>query len=117
MVGDRRWAQWLFGVVAVVVAVELLERVALARLDGPAGAERDPVDVPPVRSHMLATPDGGSLHVAERGEGRVVLLLHGHGAALDTFDLLTEGLARRGWRTVAFDLRGFGGSSAVHDEV
>jgi len=68
---------------------------------------------PASRAHEIGTPDGGRIHVEERGSGRPVLLLHGHGATMDTFALLAPRLAERGFRVVAMDQRGFGRSSSV----
>jgi pimeloyl-ACP methyl ester carboxylesterase len=68
---------------------------------------------PADRAHEIVTPDGGSIHVEECGSGCPVLLLHGHGATLDTFALLALRLAERGCRVVAMDQRGFGRSSSV----
>jgi 3-oxoadipate enol-lactonase len=47
---------------------------------------------PASRAHEIVTPDGGRIHVEECGSGRPVLLLHRHGATLDTFALLAPGL-------------------------
>ena len=68
---------------------------------------------PASRAHEIVTPDGGRIHVEECGSGRPVLLLHGHGATLDTFALLARRLAECGCRVVAMDQRGFGRSSSV----
>ena len=68
---------------------------------------------PASRAHEIVTPDGGRIHVEECGSGCPVLLLHGHGATLDTFALLARRLAECGCRVVAMDQRGFGRSSSV----
>jgi non-heme chloroperoxidase len=68
---------------------------------------------PASRSGEIVTPDRGWIHVEECGSGRPVLLLHGHGATLDTFALLARRLAERGFRVIAIDQRGFGRSSPV----
>ena len=68
---------------------------------------------PASRTHQIITPDGGRIHVEECGSGCPVLLLHGHGATLDTFALLAPRLAEHGRRVVAMDQRGFGRSSPV----
>jgi pimeloyl-ACP methyl ester carboxylesterase len=68
---------------------------------------------PASRVHEIVTPDGGRIHVEECGAGSPLLLLHGHGATLDTFALLARSLGDRGCRVVAMDQRGFGRSSSV----
>ncbi|MCA3011856.1 MAG: alpha/beta fold hydrolase [Myxococcaceae bacterium] len=44
--------------------------------------------------------------VSERGEGPLVLLVHGAGASAESFDALAERLADEGYRTLAPDLPG-----------
>ncbi len=61
-------------------------------------------------THRDVSANGARFHVAEAGNGPLVLLVHG----FPTFwwmwkDLLVE-LAQNGYRAVAMDLRGYGGS-------
>ncbi len=53
---------------------------------------------------------GVRLHVAEAGEGPAVLLLHGFPELWAAWRQLMAGLARRGYRAIAPDLRGYGAS-------
>ena len=99
------------GVAAVVVGYERRVLGALGATPDP-DADRD-FSFPSGAVHDVVTPDGGSVFVAESGAGRPVLLLHGHGANLDIFALLAQGLRAEGLRVVALDQRGFGRSSPV----
>ena len=53
---------------------------------------------------------GVRLHVAEAGQGPTVLLLHGFPELWIAWRKLMLGLARRGYRAIAPDLRGYGAS-------
>ncbi len=56
--------------------------------------------------HLIV--DGVDVHFTDRGTGAVVLLLHGWGDTLSTFDALISALGNK--RFIAVDLPGFGGS-------
>ncbi|CAL9114816.1 unnamed protein product [Musa textilis] len=53
-----------------------------------------------------------SMHVAEKGEGQAVLLLHGFPELWYSWRHQMAGLAARGYRAIAPDLRGYGDTSA-----
>lgn len=55
-------------------------------------------------------PRGVDIAVKSEGEGSPVLMLHGVGSALDSFDAMSDGLVARGHRTLRYDLRGHGES-------
>jgi pimeloyl-ACP methyl ester carboxylesterase len=55
--------------------------------------------------------DGATLVGSERGAGPTALLLHAGGERRCVWDQIGETLARRGFRAVAYDLRGHGESS------
>jgi pimeloyl-ACP methyl ester carboxylesterase len=61
-------------------------------------------------SHRLVSANGSRFHVAEAGEGPLVLLLHGFPEFWWTWRHQLPVLAAAGFRAVAADLRGFGGS-------
>jgi pimeloyl-ACP methyl ester carboxylesterase len=66
----------------------------------------------------FVTADGVRLHYIERGEGPVLVLLHGNGVLADDFDhsgLLD--LAARNYRVIAFDRPGFGYSERPRSKV
>jgi pimeloyl-ACP methyl ester carboxylesterase len=65
------------------------------------------------RELLMATSDGGGLHVRTRGQGQPVLFLHGWGANLDTWGFVAHALASHDVQLIAIDQRGHGGSSAI----
>ncbi len=96
------------------------------RATHPAGARRVPSDhgrrrphpddalleLPAgVIHHHLPTPDGGSVHAIEAGEGRPLVLLHGITLRADVWAPQFHQLAGR-YRVIAVDLRGHGESTA-----
>jgi len=52
--------------------------------------------------------DGMSVHYRDEGSGPAILLLHGTGASLHTWDAWTSVLTAAGWRVVRLDLPAFG---------
>jgi pimeloyl-ACP methyl ester carboxylesterase len=60
--------------------------------------------------HRTVAARGARFHVAEAGEGPLVLLLHGFPEFWWTWRHQLPALAEAGYRAVAMDLRGFGGS-------
>ncbi|MFE3198546.1 alpha/beta fold hydrolase [Embleya sp. NPDC055664] len=61
-------------------------------------------------THRDIAANGARFHIAETGEGPVVLLLHGFPQFWWTWRYQMQALARAGYRAVAMDLRGYGGS-------
>jgi pimeloyl-ACP methyl ester carboxylesterase len=59
--------------------------------------------------------DGVSLAVFEEGDGPAVVLLHGLTATHRYVVMGSNGLTRDGFRTIAYDARGHGGSSPAPD--
>ncbi len=83
-------------------------------------AQDDPAD-PPTTPEVDDTPEvasqelrlnGARIHFLEAGEGPTVLLLHGQRFSAETWRELgtLEMLARQGYRALALDLPGYGGS-------
>ena len=62
-------------------------------------------------------PDGTRLRVVSTGNGRTVVLAHGYGVDLSTWNLMYTDLARRGYRVIAFDQRGHGQSTIGRDGI
>ena len=58
----------------------------------------------------VTTPDNTKLYVKDWGEGRPVILIHGWPLSADTWDDQAMALAEAGFRTIAYDRRGFGRS-------
>ena len=58
-------------------------------------------------------PTQGRVTYQEAGEGPVVLFLHGIGAGASTFALQLEAFAAAGYRAIAWDMPGYGGSAPL----
>ena len=61
-------------------------------------------------THRSVTANGSRFHVASMGEGPLVLLLHGFPEFWWTWRHQLVTLSEAGYRAVAVDLRGYGGS-------
>ena len=61
-------------------------------------------------SHRSVSANGTRFHVAESGDGPLVLLLHGFPEFWWTWRTQLSSLSAAGFRAVAVDLRGYGGS-------
>jgi pimeloyl-ACP methyl ester carboxylesterase len=61
-------------------------------------------------THRQVAANGARFHVVEAGEGPLVLLLHGFPMFWWTWRRQLPALAEAGYRAVAMDLRGYGGS-------
>jgi pimeloyl-ACP methyl ester carboxylesterase len=59
--------------------------------------------------------DGITLHAIEQGEGPVVLLVHGYPETSFSWRHQMGALAGAGYRAIAIDVRGYGGSSCPKD--
>ncbi len=66
----------------------------------------------PGAKHSVIDVNNIKIHVAEMGEGPLVLLLHGFPELWYSWRNQLPALADAGYHAVAFDLRGFGGTSA-----
>ncbi|WIX81261.1 alpha/beta hydrolase [Amycolatopsis carbonis] len=77
--------------------MQLTPDPSIVRIDGPW-------------THRDVSANGIRLHVAELGDGPLVLLLHGFGEFWWTWHHQLRGLADAGFRAVAVDLRGYGDS-------
>ena len=60
--------------------------------------------------HRLVSANGARFHVAELGDGPMVLLMHGFPQFWYTWRHQMAAIADAGWRAVAMDLRGYGAS-------
>ncbi|HEV7146735.1 MAG TPA: alpha/beta fold hydrolase, partial [Pedococcus sp.] len=60
--------------------------------------------------HRFVAANGARFHVAEQGEGPVVLLLHGFPQFWWAWRHQLQALAEAGYRACAMDLRGYGAS-------
>ena len=75
-----------------------------------AGNGGSPIYVDGPWSHRTVTANGTRFHIAEAGEGPLVLLLHGFPQFWWTWRAQLASLSAAGYRAVAADLRGYGGS-------
>jgi pimeloyl-ACP methyl ester carboxylesterase len=66
------------------------------------------------RDQLLAVP-GGHIHAVEQGDGPLVVLLHGFPEGWWAWRHQLPALAAAGFRAVAIDVRGYGGSSRPPD--
>ncbi|KAL5996188.1 hypothetical protein ACLOJK_026262 [Asimina triloba] len=62
--------------------------------------------------HKIVAVNGINMHIAEKGEGPPVLFLHGFPEIWYTWRHQINGLAARGYRAIAPDLRGYGDTDA-----
>jgi pimeloyl-ACP methyl ester carboxylesterase len=70
----------------------------------------DVVEVPGDWSHRRVAANGARFHIAEAGQGPLVLLLHGFPELWWAWRYQLPLLAEAGFHAVAMDLRGYGGS-------
>src|SRR5690242_8544489 len=70
----------------------------------------DPVYIDGPWTHRSLSANGTRFHVAERGDGPLVLLLHGFPEFWWAWRHQLTSLSEAGFRAVAVDLRGYGGS-------
>ncbi len=73
-------------------------------------------------SHRSVQTNGVRLHIAEQGQGPLVVMVHGFPESWYSWRHQMEPLARAGYHAVAVDLRGFGDSErpqavAAYDQV
>src|SRR5579863_9852727 len=64
-----------------------------------------------MRHHEIEA-NGISLHFVEEGKGAAVVFCHGFPAIWSSWKAQMEALATAGFRALALDMRGYGGSSA-----
>src|SRR2546423_1758898 len=72
--------------------------------------DSDPIRLPGPWTHRDINANGGRFHVAEMGEGPLVLFLHGFPEFWWSWRHQLPVVADAGFRAVAMDLRGYGGS-------
>jgi pimeloyl-ACP methyl ester carboxylesterase len=107
------------GVVGAATAVSrAANHTAATRIRQASNPELDPLYEMPdgVVHHDLLTPDGGTAHVLDVGEGRPVMLVHGVTLQGEVWAPLMHLLADR-FRVIAIDVRGHGRSAVGTDGV
>ena len=108
---SRRDMLWAGG--ALTVGAAFAEPLKAAAAE-PSGAGPEPTSwvdsaMPEVTHRMIET-NGIRLHVAEQGEGPLVILCHGFPECWYSWRHQLRALAKAGFRAVAPDLRGYGRS-------
>jgi alpha/beta hydrolase fold len=108
---SRRDMLWAAGALTVSAAFEAPSDAAAAEL---GGARREPASwvdpAMPEVTHRMIDANGIRLHVAEQGEGPLVILCHGFPECWYSWRHQLPALAKAGFRAVAPDLRGYGRS-------
>ena len=99
-------------------AAQLANRTLASRIRSVTDDDLDPLyDLPvDVAHHDVATHDGGTIHVIERGQGRPLVLLHGVTLQAEVWAPLLHLLGDR-FRVLAVDVRGHGRSVVGDDGV
>ena len=108
---SRRDMLWAVGALTVGAAFAEPPKAAAAE---PSGAGLEPTSwvdsaMPEVTHRMIET-NGIRLHVAEQGEGPLIILCHGFPECWYSWRHQLPALAKAGFRAVAPDLRGYGRS-------
>ena len=107
----RRRAAIAAGAIGAAAGVAVAgNRIAASRLRARPDTEHD-LELHPERTHHLPAHDGGAIHVIEAGSGPPILLSHGVTLSVRTWAKQFQQLPARGFRVIAFDHRGHGGSS------
>jgi pimeloyl-ACP methyl ester carboxylesterase len=85
--------------------------ISARRLRGHLAMQSEPaIAISGPWTHRTVSANGTRFHVASNGDGPLVLLLHGFPEFWWTWRGQLESLAAAGYRAVAADLRGYGGS-------
>src|SRR5277367_2606826 len=104
------------GALAVGGAFAAPRKVAAA---APSGAGPEPTSwvdpAMPAVTHRMVETNGLRLHVAEQGEGPLVILCHGFSECWYSWRHQLPALAKAGFRAAAPDLRGYGRSDRPED--
>jgi 3-oxoadipate enol-lactonase len=91
-------------------------RLAANRVRARAEADGDDdLTLHPDRTYRLPAHDGGEIAVVEAGSGPPIVLLHGVTLSVQTWAKQLRSLPARGFRVIAFDHRGHGGSTLGTD--
>jgi pimeloyl-ACP methyl ester carboxylesterase len=112
---SRRDMLWAGGLLAAGATFAKPLHAAAA---GPDGAGQEPTSPPtswvdsamPEVTHRMIETNGIRLHVAEQGEGPLIILCHGFPECWYSWRHQLPALAKAGFRAVAPDLRGYGRS-------
>jgi pimeloyl-ACP methyl ester carboxylesterase len=112
---DRR--SLLAGIAATGAALTLLpgtRAYAQATLEATASAPLPPADLSGI-THRTIKANGIDIHIAEAGEGPLVLMVHGFPEIWYSWRHQLPALAAAGYHAVALDMRGCGESEVTND--
>ncbi len=108
---SRRDMLWAGGALTVGAAFANAPKAAAAEPGGSGPEPTSWVDsAMPEMTHRMIETNGIRLHVAEQGEGPLVILCHGFPECWYSWRHQLPALAKAGFRAVAPDLRGYGRS-------
>ena len=108
---SRRDMLWVGGALTVGAAFAEPLKAAAADLSGAGPEPTSWVDLAlPEVTHRMIETNGIRMHVAEQGEGPLVILCHGFPECWYSWRHQLLALAKAGFRAVALDLRGYGRS-------
>src|SRR5580658_10291272 len=113
---SRRDMLWTAGALTVGAVFAEPPKAAAAEPGGAGSGSTSWVDsvMPEVKHRMIET-NGIRLHVAEQGEGPLIILCHGFPECWYSWRHQLPALAEAGFHAVAPDMRGFGQSDAPSD--
>ncbi len=110
---SRRDMLWTVGALAVGAALAAPPRAAAAEPSEAGAAPTSWADpAMPAVTHRMIETNGIRLHVAEQGEGPLVILCHGFPECWYSWRHQLPALAKAGFHAVAPDLRGYGRSDS-----
>src|SRR3984957_10980123 len=108
---SRRDMLWAGGALTVGAAFAEPLKAAAAERSGAGPGPTSWVDsAMPEVTHRMVETNGIRLHVAEQGEGPLIILCHGFPECWYSWRHQLPALAKAGFRAVALDLRGYGQS-------
>lgn len=98
--------------VALVIGLPLMPWACAPAEEEPEPAPQESVSQ---QEGQFFDADGVQIHYTDQGEGEPVVVMHGYAMSLDRMETLVSGLVDAGYRVLAMDARGHGGSDKPHD--
>ena len=112
----RRNMLWAAGALAVGAAIKQQSRAAASEPGGTGPQPSSWIDpAMPEVTHRIIGTNGIRLHVAEQGEGPLIILCHGFPECWYSWRHQLRALAQAGFHAVAPDLRGYGRSDCPEE--
>lgn len=68
-------------------------------------------------TEVIIAKDGARIHAISKGQGDVVILANGYGIDKNEWNIVANQLLEKGYRVIAFDLRGHGKSTIGKDNI